>query len=222
MVPIKVVCFDLGGVLIRICRSWAEACALAGLRTAPGAPESPELPGSSEPWVDERRSLVDRYQRGELPCDAYFAALAAVTGGHYSASEVEAIHRVWLVEEYPGVGTLLDRIRAAGRRTACLSNTNVSHWRRMCTADADAEFPSLAKLDIKLASHELGSLKPDPEIYARAADEFGVRSGEILFFDDLASNVEGARRAGWMAHEIDPLRETASQLQVWLEHYGVA
>ena len=29
--PISLVCFDLGGVVVRICRSWAEGCAEAGL-----------------------------------------------------------------------------------------------------------------------------------------------------------------------------------------------
>ncbi len=28
---IRLVCFDLGGVVIRICRTWAEGCAAAGL-----------------------------------------------------------------------------------------------------------------------------------------------------------------------------------------------
>ena len=29
--PPSLVCFDLGGVVIRICRSWEEGCAAAGL-----------------------------------------------------------------------------------------------------------------------------------------------------------------------------------------------
>jgi len=213
MARIDVVCFDLGGVLVRICRDWAEACTLARLPFEADAP--------SEPWLDERRRLVDGYQRGELPCHDYFQALADVTAGRYSARDIEAIHHVWLVEEYAGVGPLLDRIRAAGRRTACLSNTNVSHWRRMCSTAADAEFPSLAKLDVKLASHELGSLKPDPEIYARAGEVFAVPPEHILFFDDLPANVAGARAAGWVAHVVDPRRATAPQVEHWLGHYGV-
>lgn len=48
-------------------------------------------------------------------------------------------------------------------------------------------------------SHRLRTTKPDPAIYAHAANGLGVRSGEILFIDDREDNVAGALDAGMQA-----------------------
>ena len=52
----RVVCFDLGGVLVRICRSWDEACGHARLPY-----RLPELMGT-EAFRLRRREVVERYQ----------------------------------------------------------------------------------------------------------------------------------------------------------------
>lgn len=43
-------------------------------------------------------------------------------------------------------------------------------------------------------------LKPDPALYALAAERFGHEPGEMLFIDDNEANVIGARECGWQAH----------------------
>ena len=48
-------------------------------------------------------------------------------------------------------------------------------------------------------SHEVGLRKPDPAIYALAAERLGVAPYEVLFLDDVSANVEAARQAGWHA-----------------------
>lgn len=40
-------------------------------------------------------------------------------------------------------------------------------------------------------------LKPDPAIYDRVIDEFGLEPARTLFIDDTPSNIEGALHAGW-------------------------
>lgn len=210
----KVVCFDLGGVLVRICRSWGEACKYASLLPRPGEPESLLT------WADERRRLIDDYQRGAMQCDAYYRRLSELTQGQYTASDTEAIHRSWIIGEYVGVGDVLQRIRdAGGVRAACLSNTNVAHWKRLL--DERDMYPSLGLLDVPLLSHELGHIKPEEAIYAAAEERLGARGNEILFFDDLHENIAGARAAGWSAELIDHAAETAPQLHRWLDAYGV-
>ena len=42
--------------------------------------------------------------------------------------------------------------------------------------------------------------KPDPAIYALAADRFGHAPARMLFIDDSLPNVIAAREAGWQAH----------------------
>jgi putative hydrolase of the HAD superfamily len=48
-------------------------------------------------------------------------------------------------------------------------------------------------------SHEVGLRKPDPAIYALTAERLGVAAYQVLFLDDVATNVEAARKAGWHA-----------------------
>jgi hypothetical protein len=61
-----VVCFDLGGVIVRICRSWAEACDLANLPVRDL--DSEQMVGRRARW----QALVDDYQRGTVSGDDYF------------------------------------------------------------------------------------------------------------------------------------------------------
>ena len=60
--------------------------------------------------------------------------------------------------------------------------------------------------DVLIYSHEVGVEKPDPAIYALTQQRLGVQPHEIVFLDDRASAVEGARAAGWHAvlHESTP------------------
>src|SRR5690242_7403902 len=92
----RVVCFDLGGVLVRICETWAEACQRAALplRNAEFL--------ASEAWSKPRRHVGDRYQSGQLECASYFAELAALSDGLFSAAEFEQLHHAWTLEHYPG------------------------------------------------------------------------------------------------------------------------
>ena len=48
-------------------------------------------------------------------------------------------------------------------------------------------------------SAELGAKKPDPSTYRTVARTLGVAAHEIVFVDDGAANLDGARRAGWRA-----------------------
>jgi putative hydrolase of the HAD superfamily len=50
-------------------------------------------------------------------------------------------------------------------------------------------------------SHELGLMKPAPEVYTQVARELGCAPGEIAFFDDGPENVDGAAKAGLSAHQ---------------------
>lgn len=46
-------------------------------------------------------------------------------------------------------------------------------------------------------------VKPHPEIFGLASRRFGHAPGAMLFIDDNAENVAGARACGWHAHHFD-------------------
>jgi len=216
----RVVCFDLGGVLVRICRSWGEACARAKLP----ARDAEWL--ASDAWQARRRAVGESYQRGEVTCSAYFSALVDSLDGLYTLDEVERIHTVWTLEHYPGA---LELVRALNARenivTACLSNTNHAHWVRLAGVDGRSEYPAVLELRHQLASHLLGCGKPNPEIYALAQATFTrdhpLEPADIIFFDDLAENVDAARDAGWTAFQVDPTGDTIAEMRARLASVGV-
>lgn len=212
---IRVVCFDLGGVLVRICRSMDEVVARVGL-------PPPERQSWLHPNLLARRTdAVRRYHRGELTCEDYYAELAEASAGHYSHDDMRRVHRSWIWGEYSGVAELVSQLnQREGLVTACLSNTAHAHWHVMTTSEA-SDFPAVNALQQQLASHLLKMVKPDLEIYHHAAERLGVHPDEILFFDDLPENIEGARAAGFHAELIDPLLETQPQLLAHLRRAEV-
>jgi 2-haloacid dehalogenase len=55
--------------------------------------------------------------------------------------------------------------------------------------------------------------KPEPAIYALAAERFGHAPEAMLFIDDSAENVAGARACGWQAHHFSDAPTLARDLR---------
>jgi putative hydrolase of the HAD superfamily len=196
---VRVVCLDWGGVLLRICNGWDEACAAAGL-PLPAAPVSAEIRA-------RRRELAEAYQLGFLACEAYFPAVAELSPG-YSAADIERLHDAWLLHEYDGAVELVTELTGHARlTTALLSNTNARHWTRR------AQFTAAGLLAHQLASHEHRLAKPDAEFYRSLEAAVGASGPEIVFFDDLEANVAAARALGWQAVRVDPAGDTVAQVR---------
>lgn len=211
---IRIVVFDLGGVLVRIAQSWAEAHAAAGL--------ADHAVLDNADFAEQLGNLTRAYDAGELSPDQFEERVAASSGGAYTPGEVGRVHHAISMDEYPGVGAVVDTIQAAGVSTGALSNTNPAHWPRLTGQGSDIpEYPTVARLQHAHASHLLGIAKPDPRIFAAFADATGFPPSSILFFDDRAENVLGAGHAGWYARQIDHAGDTASQLLRHLGSFGI-
>ncbi|MHC5114223.1 MAG: HAD family hydrolase [Planctomycetota bacterium] len=200
MPAVRVVCFDLGGVVVRIPRSWGEGCRAAGLDVR--GDTSGLIRGHPE-WPD----LNGRYQTGRLDVRAFVEALSTMMGGLYTPEEVLRVHHAWIVGVYDGIEDLVGRLHAAGLETAVLSNSCGYHWRLM-----EETLPAFRALRNRWGSHQLALRKPDEAIYRALESKVGARGGEIAFFDDLEENVGGALAAGWRAVQIDHDGDTARQV----------
>lgn len=224
----RAVVFDLGGVVVRICRSWEEACARAGVEWKTGVMDPARMA--------ERKGIHREYERGGMGCGEFFERIAGTTGGLYSAEEFARVHEAWLIGEYAGVGELVGELHDAGVVTGVLSNTNASHWRvltgtgglggvggggRAGGEENAAQFPTARRVRHLHASHLLGHAKPDAAIYRAFEERSGVRGGEILFFDDLEENVVGARGCGWGGHRVDPLGDPGVEMRGVLRRLGI-
>jgi HAD superfamily hydrolase (TIGR01509 family) len=207
--PVKLVCVDLGGVVVRIRRSLAESLHAVGV---PGY----LLESIDEPAMRAFRGTVARHQRGELVCETWLDEAHAALGGKVDRDTLLRAHDAVLVGEYPGVAQVLGAVRATGTATACLSNTNDRHW------EALVELPSFGAIEHRHASHLLGLEKPGADIYRAFERATGAAGGEILFLDDLEENCAAARAHGWNAVRVDHERDTASQIVAAARAHGIA
>lgn len=87
-------------------------------------------------------------------------------------------------------------LERAGVPIGILSNTCGIHWDHLL-ARRFAVLPGNF-MPIVL-SHEVAAIKPEPAIYAHAAQLIGVRPEQIFFCDDIPAHVDAARAAGWQA-----------------------
>ncbi len=212
---IRIVCFDVGGVLVKHHRTWDSGCMAAGVPVRPGA-MSPEM-------AAQRREVTTQYTTGRIDCSRFYSEMSRVMKGLYSPDEVRKIHHQWLGPEYDGVSAVLHRLISVNTiDTGILSNTNASHWARMNKTEVKpAEFPSPAMLRHRHASHLLGYAKPDPRAFREFERRTDYRGAEILYFEDLPENAEVAKGQGWIVELIDHTGDTASQLEAALVKHGI-
>jgi len=149
--------------------------------------------------LDALRAAYWQHRRaydGGLPAADYWRRVldtAGVPGGR-EARAVEPLVAAdvasW-TDYREEVWTLAQAFRAAGGRTAFLSNgvpEIVAHLRQ--TRGLDSAF------DAVVVSCEVGLLKPDPAIFRLCLDRLGVAPDRALFVDDRVENVEAAGRLG--------------------------
>lgn len=108
---------------------------------------------------------------------------------------------------------MLSRLRAAGYRLLLLSNTDAIHYEWVMQ-----KYPIMRQFHDSVTSFDLGFRKPEPEIYAETIARAGCEADRIFFTDDLAENIEGARKAGIDAVQFLSL----PQLEQELHSRGVA
>ena len=203
---IRLVCFDLGGVVVRICRTWEEACGAAGV---------PLRAPLTAAWLLAFEGWSARLQRGEVSEAELSVGIARVTGGRYSPAEILAIQAASLGEPYDGVADLVAELQRRRVRTSVMSNTSAAHWQRL------KELEAVRRTDAEILSFRVGVLKPAAAIYAAAEASFGVEPRAIAFFDDTAANVRAAEGRGWRARLVDFMLPTAPQMRRALAEWGV-
>ncbi len=214
-----IVCFDLGGVLLRICRSWPEACHAAGVQARNEPPHRAA--------DDKRREISDRHGTGDISLEEWATAVSEALQAAYSPDELKRIHRAWLQEEYPGALDLIEDLHRSGVATACLSNTNEAHWARLVhrqgarPLDGPPEYPAILRLKQHFASHLMRLAKPDPAIYERFEHLTGHAGKSVLFFDDTRDNVVAARARGWQAEWVDVREDPVAQMREYLREHGM-
>lgn len=109
---------------------------------------------------------------------------------------------------YSGAEILLSQI-SKNTVTACLSNTNELHWKKLCSIN------NLEKnFKYCFPSHLIHSIKPDEDAFAHVLKVLNLPADQIAFFDDRAENVETAKKMGFIAFKTEGMKELCTAIQV--------
>lgn len=148
---------------------------------------------------------VHALERGECS-DAEFeqqlaAQLLRVDGGSVLAEGL--LQRMFAASvQIPAMYDLIRAVRAAGLRTALLSNS----WGD--TGYPRADFPGL--FDAVVISSECGMRKPEEEIFRHAADLLGLPPEQCIFIDDIEANITAAQALGMTGvHHVEAAQTVA-------------
>jgi epoxide hydrolase-like predicted phosphatase len=186
---------DWGGVLTYgVFDAFDAFCAAEGL-----APGTIATAFRTEP----ARSLLVGFECGTIPPAEFEAQLAA----HHGVAPENLLDRLFA----GGADSLdhamhdaVERFRAAGVRTAVLSNSwgaeryDRSRWNLM--------------FDAVVLSCDHGVRKPDPAIYEIVLRELGLPASECVFVDDIGGNLKPARALGMTTVKHTDAASTIAQL----------
>jgi glucose-1-phosphatase len=141
-----------------------------------------------------RDDLYGRHEKGEISDEAFFAGLRSSLGIELSDTQFIEGWNAIFVGEMPGINQLL--ARAAKRLPLyAFSNTNAPHIAYFSGQYAEV----LGHFREIFLSSAIGLRKPDAEAYDHVVQAIGVPAERIVFFDDLAENIEGAKERGLKA-----------------------
>ena len=179
---VRAIVFDYGAV---ICHppspaEWTEFAAAAGMTV--------------EDFTSSYSRSREPYDRGLVRADNYWAEFGRQSGVSYDAAArrrlAEIDIRVWSHVDHDLVA-FVRALRRSGLITGILSNMQPDLLETL-----RRESTWLDAFDVHVFSCEVGSVKPERQVYDHLIDRLGVERSQVLFVDDVADNVEGAKAAG--------------------------
>ncbi|MFM7684816.1 MAG: HAD-IA family hydrolase [Actinomycetota bacterium] len=144
--------------------------------------------------TDPHENAWARLERSELDprgFDDAFAAESEALGHRIPGRDVLSLLSG---DVRPEMVSLLDRVKAAGYATACLTNNVVSD---QAPADRVAMIePIMRRFDAVVESSKVGVRKPEPRFYEIACELLDVHPVQCVFLDDLGINLKPAAAMG--------------------------
>ena len=147
------------------------------------------------------------HETGRIDDAAFFADLRQSLGISLSDAQFLEGWNAIFAGEMPGIAPLL---AGAARRLPlyAFSNTNPAHVAHFSKTYAGV----LGHFREIFLSSSIGLRKPDAAAYDHVIKAIGVPASRILFFDDSAANIEGARARGLRAVHVTSMDDVARAL----------
>jgi putative hydrolase of the HAD superfamily len=208
---IKAIVFDFGRVI--------------GFPPEPAVMEALAAGFEQKTFEDLIWKYRDAYDRGSLSGKAYFRQVLTAAGvqaddARMSDENLERLARLDLqgwTRMDPGTVRLMEDTKKAGYTLGILSNIP-----RDFLTLARASIPVFKLPDVGIFSCEHDSIKPEELIYQKLLSALGCAPGDVVFFDDVAVNVEKARDLGIRAYiwkDPEEARKTLAELGVSLNGF---
>jgi glucose-1-phosphatase len=200
MSGIDAIIFDLGGVLVHVdeARALERFAARTGRAAADISDYFRRTPHATEFALGKlTRRAFYRVVAKDLEFDGSYEEFAQLWSEIFSPIEP----MVALAESFK---TRLPRV--------ILSNTNPLHIDHIIE-----HYPWINDFAAQVLSYEVGLLKPDAAIYELTLRQCGLEAARAVFIDDLAANVEAARRVGIQGiqyQNVDQVRAELTKLGV--------
>ena len=141
---------------------------------------------ADESVIDELKDINRRADRGEVDYDTFLSTACSLTGApkHVAHTMITAVHH-----PDEAVFAYIRQLKEAGYGLQVLSNVG---------SPLNQFLPKeyLALFDSQILSFEVGSLKPEPDIYWAGLARLAVEPNEAVFIDDRQGNVAGAEAVG--------------------------
>lgn len=157
---------------------------------------------------EARYNPVHALERGELEVPDFEIELARIL----TRRDGNPVRAEGLVERMfgrfahaPDMSGLVHRAKAAGIRTALLSNS----WGDQYLRDGWQDM-----FDVVVISGEVGMRKPEPAIFEHTLSELGLPATACVFVDDHAANIVAGAALGLVGIVHQDYEQTAAELEL--------
>lgn len=147
------------------------------------------LPKMPKFWED--------YDRGIVSYNEVITSLAEYNSCDKELAESNLRRSILTQEPITATAQLIAELKQAKYKLYVLSNMSLEFIEFLRKQDVYCNF------DGEVVSCEEHVVKPEPEIYRRLIERYGLNAEETLFIDDRKENVEAAIAMGWQGFHFD-------------------
>lgn len=177
---LKTVYFDLGNVLIFF--------SLKKMIDQIGACTQIPLPKIQALFLQS--TLREQYEKGLITTEQLYRHFLQEAPRPFSlAAFTQAFNDIFTPNR--DLWPLIDTLKQKKIRLILLSNTSESHYNYIA-----AHYPILKLFDDQVLSYQIGSYKPEPEIFQKALGLSQCAPDECFYTDDIPEFIESAQKVG--------------------------
>ena len=112
------------------------------------------------------------------------------------------------VQEYDYSADLIRSLKEHGYQVYLLSNYGGRNYQY-----ALEHFAFIRHVDGGVISYEVGSIKPEPEIFEALIEKYGFHPEEAVFLDDLKTNIDAAAQHGFHTIQFSDLDQALEEMR---------